>query len=345
MRARLLATALTSLLISPSLFAQEKASADQRQTLEQILVQSYQPSEIGKKLMGVGAESDVRRPGIIVVVQHEGLYGSLIRNEIASSAIHGLDAELYRGHQDYAVPVGERFYVTAIHVGPSAINFGLLSARAVTTKNGTGRIWTAPTFYFPEDVLANADKDTVLRGIDPWFAPEGRTFSAAPGMITVPTTPMQPQSNPQQPPSPSPSQPTIAPLSQQPARTTTAHLAPGMTTDQVLSALGSPRIAWAATGSALWQYAGLLLQFENDKLVSVEPQANSSLSAVTLQSEPPGAEIYLDGSLAAATPASLHIPPGTHTLTIKLPGYQDWSRELHLLPGTETTFSPHLAKP
>src|SRR4029077_5045240 len=74
---------------------------DQHLILEQVLTQIYQPSEVGKRLMGIGADADVRRAGTIVVVQREGLYGSLLRNETASSSIHGLEAKLYRGHQDY----------------------------------------------------------------------------------------------------------------------------------------------------------------------------------------------------------------------------------------------------
>src|ERR1700693_6507477 len=105
MHSRLLCFCFALLPLSLPSWAQEKATADQRQILEQILIQTYQPSDVGKKLMGVGAESDIRGPGIIVVIQREGLYGSLTRSEIASSAIDGAQAKLYRGHQDYPVPV------------------------------------------------------------------------------------------------------------------------------------------------------------------------------------------------------------------------------------------------
>jgi hypothetical protein len=119
--------------------AQEKAiKGNEREILEQILKQTYQPSVIGKHIMGIGAESGVQRAGTIVIVQRPGLYGSLLRSEIASSSIHGTQAELFRGHKDYEVPVGERFYVVNISVGQETVFFGLLSARAIPTRANSG---------------------------------------------------------------------------------------------------------------------------------------------------------------------------------------------------------------
>ena len=42
---------------------------DQRDVMEQILTQTYYPSIVGKRAMGMGSETDVRRAGIVVVVQ------------------------------------------------------------------------------------------------------------------------------------------------------------------------------------------------------------------------------------------------------------------------------------
>src|ERR1700720_88338 len=144
-------------------------NADQREVLAQILTQAYQPSQVGKGLMGVGSATAIRRAGTIVVVQQPGLYGSFDRNEIATSEIHGLDSTVYRGNKDYPVPPGERFYVFNISVVQDNVTIAVLSARLVNNAKGSGRIWTALTFYFPSATLANADKDDVLRGIAPWL--------------------------------------------------------------------------------------------------------------------------------------------------------------------------------
>ena len=149
------------------------SNPDQREILAQILTQAYQPSQVGKGLMGVGSATAIRRAGTIVVVQRPGLYGSFDRNEIASSEIHGLDSTVYRGNKDYPVPPGERFYVFNISVVQDNVTIALLSARLVNSAKGSGRIWTALTFYFPSATLANAEKDDVLRGIAPWLVPEG----------------------------------------------------------------------------------------------------------------------------------------------------------------------------
>ena len=130
--------------------------------------------------MGFGAETDIRRAGTIVVIQRPGLYGSLLHNEPASSSITGLKADLFRGHKDYEVPVGERYYVTSVAVSSSTVLVGLLSARTISTQAGVGRLWTTLSFNFPDQVLAAADKETVFRAFDEWFLPEGRGVTAAP---------------------------------------------------------------------------------------------------------------------------------------------------------------------
>src|SRR5258708_19411345 len=54
--------------------APQKKPAEQndRIVLEQILTQTYQPSQVGKQLMGIGGETDIRRPGPIPAIQRGG---------------------------------------------------------------------------------------------------------------------------------------------------------------------------------------------------------------------------------------------------------------------------------
>jgi hypothetical protein len=318
-------------------FAQGNANGpDQHLVLEQILTQIYQPSEVGKRLMGLGADSDVRRPGIIVVIQREGLYGSLTRNEIASSAIHGQEAKLYRGHQDYTVPVGERYYVTAVHVGSSTIDIGLLSARAVNTSHGTGRVWTIATFYFSEAVLANAEKDTVVREIDQWIVPEGRGgMSSAP--VAIATAPV---------PAPAPAAaPVAAPVATTPTApvaSTTETLDPGMTREQVLSALGKPQREVTFQAQTWLHYPGMVVLLRDGKLTSVEQAGAAAPASVAFHSEPSGAEVYIDGQLTGSTPSTLEVPAGNHQISVRLAGYQDWVRDVKVLAGSETHFEAKL---
>jgi PEGA domain/SmpA / OmlA family len=334
MTCRFATTWLCLYLLSLPIFAQDKSSSsDQRQILQQILTQTYLPSEVGKHLMGIGSETDVRKPGIIVVVQREGLYGSLNRSEIASSTIHDSEATLYRGHKDYPIPVGERFYVIIVTVSSSAVNFGLLSARPVITAQGGGRVWAATTFNFPEATLANADKDVVIREIDRWFVPEGRNSLNTPPTIAV-------------------NSPTVAPVAApvpasvavpEPQPVSATQLNPGMTRDQVVAVLGKPQREVNFQGQTWLHYPGLAVLLKDGKLDSVD-QSAPSVASVTLHSDPPGAEIYLDGQLIGSTPSTLQVPAGNHQLSLKLSGYQDWVRDVRVLAGSEVNFAPKLAK-
>jgi hypothetical protein len=320
---------VATLLLLLSLFSVPQKTIDQRVTLEQILSQTYQPAEFGKRIMGLGAETDVRKSGTIVVVQREGLYGSIVRSEIASSAINGLDAKLFRGHQDFALPIGERLYVTSVHVGPSAVNLAFLSVLPISTPAGTNRLWTTVAFNFPDTVLANGDKDTVYREIDKWFLPEGRSTYAQPAI------------------SPASSVAATAPVAVAPPPTATpsapATLTPGMSREQVVAALGAPQREVTFESQSWLHYPSLIVLLKDGKLISATPPDSASAS-VALQSDPAGAEIYLDGQLAGATPSTLQIPSGNHQLALRLSGYQDWTRELHILPGSQIQFSPKLQK-
>lgn len=204
----------------------QSAAQNDRQVLQEILQQTYQPSLVGKQLMGFGGETDIRRAGTIVVIQRPGLYGSLLHSEPASSAITGLKSELFRGHKDYEVPVGERYYVTSVAVSSSTVLIGLISARSVPTHAGTGRLWTTLSFNFPDQVLATADKEAVFRQVDQWFIPEGR------GVSTAPVTTAGPVAAPVAAPASAPAasrQPAAAPQATPPASTVT----PGPGTSRV----------------------------------------------------------------------------------------------------------------
>jgi len=328
-----------ALFLLLSLFSVPQKSFDQRVVLEQILSQTYQSAEFGKRVMGVGAETDVRKTGTIVVVQREGLYGSIVRNEIASSAVDGLDAKLFRGHQDFALPVGERLYVTNVHVGPSAVNIGFLSVRPITTPAGTNRLWTTVAFNFSDEVLAKGDKDTVYREIDKWLLPESRSSSPQPvapdtSPVTAPAAaPPVAASTPIPAPTPVPA----------PAPSAPATLSPGMSREQVVAVLGAPQREVSFESQTWLHYPALIVLIKDGKLVSVT-QPDSASASVSLRSDPSGAEIYLDGQLAGSTPSTLQIPSGNHQLALRLSGYQDWTRDLRILPGSQIQFAPKLQK-
>ena len=326
-------------LLSTAAAAQKKpAEQNDRIVLEQILTQTYQPSQVGKQMMGIGGETDIRRAGTIVVIQRPGLYGSLLHAEPASSAIDGLQYKLFRGHQDYEVPAGERYYVTAVAVGSDTILVAMISARSISAQAGTGRMWTTLSFKFPANVLATADKETVFREFDQWLMPEGRATSAAPAAApAAPAMTTYPAAAPVAAPAP---QPATAP---RPVAITESSLTPGMTREQILQSMGNP-VREIRFDQRQWMiYPGFVAILKDNKLESFE-MSGSGATKVTVQSDPAGAEIYLDDQFVGSTPSILAVAPGKHAFRLHAAGHADWSRQLNVLAGSDLTLAATLDK-
>ena len=75
---------------------------------------------------------------------------------------------------------------------------------------------------------------------------------------------------------------------------------------------------------------------------AVQPDTLGSLSVKT---EPAGAFIFIDGVQRGVTPATIPgIPAGTHTLLLKLDGYQDISTPVTITTGKTQEYSSAMAK-
>ena len=336
-RISFLALAIT--LFSTGAAAQKKpVEQNDRIVLEQILTQTYQPSQVGKQLMGIGGETDIRRAGTIVVIQRPGLYGSLLHTEPASSAIDGLQYKLFRGHQDYEVPAGERYYVTAVAVGSDTILLAMISARSISTQAGTGRMWTTLSFKFPANVLATADKETVFREFDQWLMPEGRATSAAP--VAAPAAPAMATYPAAAPVAVAAPQPAAAP---RPVAISESTLTSGMTREQILQAMGNP-VREIQFDQRQWMiYPGFVAVLKDNKLESFE-MSGSGATKVTVQSDPAGAEIFLDEQFVGSTPSILAVAPGKHAFRLHAAGRADWSRQVNVLSGSDVTLAATLDK-
>ena len=66
--------------------------------------------------------------------------------------------------------------------------------------------------------------------------------------------------------------------------------------------------------------------------------------AVNVSSNPAGADVAVDGDFVGNSPASLKLAPGKHTITVKMPGYKDWSREITVQAGSEVQLTANLEK-
>jgi hypothetical protein len=65
--------------------------------------------------------------------------------------------------------------------------------------------------------------------------------------------------------------------------------------------------------------------------------------SVMIASDPPGAEIYVDGKFVGQTPSTIHLPSGSHRVEVKSQGKQAWTRDLEVLKDSQLTLHPVLS--
>ena len=59
-----------------------------------------------------------------------------------------------------------------------------------------------------------------------------------------------------------------------------------------------------------------------------------------METNPPGAEISIDGEVLGSTPASLELVQGTHEIELRLAGHNAWSDEFDVVAGEPFAFEP-----
>jgi len=285
-----------------------------RVELQESLQSRYRPTVLGGGFMGVrGNENSIRRAGGVVTLGRDGLYGSYDRAGQPSNAIRNGKAELLSGDKNLELKRGERFYVTAIHVGDDVVTMGLVSVRMIPSSARTAQAWCSVNFFFPKETLTQGDIGKVYPVIDQWLLPEG-----ASGLPPAPAVASAPPANP-------------------------VDLKPGMTRDEIVAALGTP-VQEAGFGDHRWlTYPGMTITLEQGKLTTVERNAQS-LVPVNVSSDPAGADVYVDGNFVSSTPAVLRLQAGTYKVAVKMSGYADWEREIKILPGAEVNLNAKLTK-
>jgi hypothetical protein len=304
-----------------------------RSELESSLQSRYRLTVVGGGLMGMRGENSIRRAGGVVVLMQDGLYGAYNRPGIASNSIKDGKAELLSGDKDVVLARGEKFYVTAAYVGSDVVTLGLLSARMIPGGTKTAQVWCTANFFFTKDTLAQGDIGKVYSVIDQWLLPEGAVsapVAAAPPPAAAPAP--APTSA-----APAPAARVATPISKP------VDLKPGMTRDEVVSALGAPLEDTGFANQRWLTYPGLTITLEQGRVTSVERNAQA-LAPVKISSDPDGADVFLDGSFVSSTPAVLRLPSGTYKIAVKMSGYTDWVRELKVLPGAEVSLNAKLTK-
>jgi len=71
----------------------------------------------------------------------------------------------------------------------------------------------------------------------------------------------------------------------------------------------------------------------------------ASVSAkLQLGSDPPGADIEVDGSFVGNTPSDVQVTEGEHTVSVKKAGFKDWERKLKVTGGSSVHLNAALEK-
>ncbi len=70
-----------------------------------------------------------------------------------------------------------------------------------------------------------------------------------------------------------------------------------------------------------------------------------TMSWVTVKTEEPGCEIFLDGVFLGNSPAKVKVAEGLHVFEVKKNGFQNYRRELQVPAGSDLTLVPALEKP
>jgi PEGA domain len=74
------------------------------------------------------------------------------------------------------------------------------------------------------------------------------------------------------------------------------------------------------------------------------PATNSSSAKLQLESNPPGADIELDGDFVGNTPSEVQVIEGNHTVTVKKMGFKDWERKMKVNAGSNVHLNAELEK-
>jgi PEGA domain len=323
---RLLAIVMFWCAVLPFAPAQEQGP---RTEMEEALKSRYRLTIVGGSLMGVRGENSIRKTGGVVILMHDGFYGAYNRNRLPANAIQNGKTEVLTGDKEVPLAAGEKFYVTAVDVGSDVVTLGLLSARAIPGGSKTSQLWCTVNFFFDKNTLDQGDIGKVYSVMDQWLIPQENGPAVSPS-----------------PASPSPVRSSSATPSTPIARTAPGNavdLKPGMTREEIVSALGAP-LQDAEFADHRWlTYPGITITLEQGKLSSVERNAEA-LIPVKISSEPGGADIFLDGNFVSSTPAMIRLHAGTYKVAVKMSGYTDWEREVKILPGAEVTLDARLSK-
>jgi serine protease Do len=86
----------------------------------------------------------------------------------------------------------------------------------------------------------------------------------------------------------------------------------------------------------------LLQRFYPDSKGPRAVVASVGVGNLRVDSDPAGAEIYIDGNFVGQTPSTIPLTTGNHKVLLKSPGRKDWERSMEVMKDGELTLHPAL---
>jgi PEGA domain len=83
---------------------------------------------------------------------------------------------------------------------------------------------------------------------------------------------------------------------------------------------------------------------QNGAASSPSENTGSMSGKLQLESNPPGADIEVDGSFVGNTPSDVQVAEGEHAVTVKKSGFKDWNRKLKVSAGSNVHLNAELEK-
>jgi hypothetical protein len=77
---------------------------------------------------------------------------------------------------------------------------------------------------------------------------------------------------------------------------------------------------------------------------SPTPSQMPAKGTVTVNSNPDGADVYVDDSFVGNAASALKLSEGKHSVRVSMAGYKDWSRDISVLAGSEVKLVATLEK-
>ena len=259
--------------------------AGRRMELQESLESRYHLTVLGGGAMGIHGDNSIRKAGGTVVVMRDGLFGALDRKRITSNAVQDSKVTVVSGDKDVELGRGEKFYVTAVYVGSDVVTLGLVEhAQSFRQIEGRAGVVHGQLLPSPGSVGARRYRQDRRRA--------GPVDSAGRSAR-----------------SPSACEGSGAPSGECSAIDEGCRSECGDDAGRSSRRVRAP-VQEAAFGEQRWlTYPGMTVVLQQGKLTSVDRNAQA-LAAVSVSSEPAGADVFLDGSFVSSTPAVLRLQGG-----------------------------------